>query len=109
MKFCPVCERVMLRDLSSGTVEYVCICSRREAGDAYDVRVMSSAGGAASAVGGVEKHMTLIRNAPFDPTVQLVERPCSGCGLPYMAQITVGANLTTIRSCTCGHWEGHSA
>ena len=101
MKFCPKCERVMVRDTSSGVVRFSCTgCGEVVAGDAYDSRV----GGAVLGAGETTAmYRRLIKTSPFDRVNQLVARVCAQCGLDYMTQIRVGESESIVYTCKCGN------
>lgn len=106
MKFCPDCGRVLVRDTSTGRIEFECTtCANRIDGDAWDARI---SGGVLHSGETAEKYINLIRNAADDRVDQLVRRDCPKCGLDYMTQVRVGDREVVIHKCKCGHEEGGS-
>jgi DNA-directed RNA polymerase subunit M/transcription elongation factor TFIIS len=100
MKFCSKCERVLVRDTSSGEVRFSCtVCGETVTGDAYDTRV---GGGVIGAGETTEMYKRLIQISPFDRVNQLVFRQCDKCGLDYMTQIRVGDGEAIVYTCKCG-------
>lgn len=100
MRFCPKCDRVLVRDTSSGEVRFSCtVCGTAVAGDEYDARVGGAALGAGETTAMYRK---LIRTASHDRVNQLVRRQCTKCGLDYMTQIRVGEIEAIVYTCKCG-------
>lgn len=100
MKFCEACERVLVRDTSSGEVRFTCtVCGTAVPGDAYDARVGGAVLGAGETT---EMYKRLIQTASFDRCNQLVARLCTECGLDYMTQIRVGESESIVYTCKCG-------
>ena len=100
MKFCPMCDRVMVRDTSSGEVRFSCtVCGEIVPGDAYDARVGGAVLGAGETT---EMYKRLIQVSPFDRVNQLVAKSCPKCGLDYMTQIRVGESEAIVYTCKCG-------
>jgi len=106
MRFCPICGLVMIRDPSSGSVNFRCPCGTEEKGDASDARV---GGGVLGAGETAEMYSCLIAKAPYDRVNQLVGRLCPACGLDYMVQIRVGDAEMVIYRCKCSFEGGSDA
>jgi DNA-directed RNA polymerase subunit M/transcription elongation factor TFIIS len=102
MRFCPNCERAMIRDTSKGVVVYRCPCGVEEAGGPEAARIGGLVLGAGETT---EMYRRLIQTAPFDRTNQLVHRLCRTCGLDYMTQIRVGDAEVIVYKCKCGREE----
>lgn len=54
------------------------------------------------------KHDVFIENAPFDAAANIVMKDCPNCGLNFMVMIRVGANETTMYSCSCNFRATHA-
>ena len=102
MRFCRACNRAMVRDTSSGAVEFRCACGEVEKGGPEDARV---GGGTLGSGETTEMYHNLIRTAPYDRTNQLVRRDCPDCGLDYLTQVRVGASEVIVLRCDCGFEE----
>ena len=106
MRFCPNCNRSMVRATGSGAIVFSCPCGVEEPGEAADARISGAVLGATETVSMYE---SLIRTAPFDRTNQVVMRPCVACGLDYMVQIRVGVSEVIVYKCKCGREERAAA
>ena len=100
MRTCPQCNRVMARNTSTGTVNFICFCGIRVEGAPEDARI---AGDILHAGETEEMYRRLIKNSPFDRVNQLVSKECPQCGLDYMTQIRVGAREVVVWVCKCGY------
>lgn len=99
MRTCPLCERVMERDTSSGKVVFKCYCGESVEGTPADARV---AGGMLHSEETEEMYRRLLRNAAHDRVNEQVEKDCPVCGLDYMTQVRVGAREAVVYVCKCG-------
>jgi DNA-directed RNA polymerase subunit M/transcription elongation factor TFIIS len=102
MKFCPSCEKVLLRTTLSGEVKFQCSCGLLQPGTDFDTRI---AGGTLGSQETSLMYSQLLRTAAFDRTNHLIERFCYTCGLNYMTLIRVGENESIIYKCKCGNEE----
>ena len=98
MRFCPACQRVMIRNTSTGKVVFQCPCGVAEPGRAEDARIAGAVLGAGETT---EMYRKLIRTAPFDRTNQKVMRTCPKCGLDYMTQLRIGEAEVIAYGCKC--------
>lgn len=100
MRFCEVCDRAMVRNISTGKVVYRCVCGNSIPGAPHEARL----GGASfTTAETTEMYERLISNAPADRTGQLVLRDCTACGLNYMTLLRIGPAETIIYACKCGY------
>jgi len=93
----------MPREISSGTVVFVCKCGAEEKGSEEDARVSGQIYGAGEIRSMYEY---LLRTASKDRTNQLIRRDCPNCGLDYMVQARVGSAEVIVHSCKCGYSPG---
>lgn len=101
MKFCPNCQRALVRDTSSGAIMFNCtVCGTVVKGAAQDCLIETKTLNAEETT---EMYKQVIDSSAFDPTNQLVEKNCDKCGLDYMSLVRVGENETIIYTCECGN------
>jgi DNA-directed RNA polymerase subunit M/transcription elongation factor TFIIS len=90
----------MVKDYSSGSVEYKCrICGNEVQGTPNDARISKIVLGVGETI---ENYERLIKEASNDRTDQIVKKTCEECGLDYMTQIRVGSGEVIIYKCKCG-------
>ena len=100
MQFCPVCERAMVRDTSSGAIVFTCPCGERVRGGPLDARVGGLVVGTSETT---DLYQRLIRSAANDPVNQIVlSPPCPDCGRDYATQLLISSAKIVIRRCKCG-------
>jgi hypothetical protein len=100
MKFCPVCERAMVRCTTSGEIVFTCPCGEKVKGGPYDARVGGIVAGSSETT---DLYQRLIRSAPHDPVNQNVRcPPCPDCGRDYVAQLRISQAEVVIHRCKCG-------
>ena len=95
MKFCPNCERVMIRRAG---LMFECSCGEKLMGDPSDAQIASSKEGET-----IEMYRSLIKNAAFDQTNQFVKKDCPQCHRDYMVQLRIGPSEKIIYKCKCGY------
>jgi hypothetical protein len=100
MKFCPKCDRAMVRGTPLGKLEFRCpVCSEVVEGSEWDARV----GGGVLGSGEVKDiYDSIIGVSAFDRTNQLVAKDCTECGRDYMTQLRVGEDEIIVHTCKCG-------
>ena len=100
MNFCPDCENKLVKNTTTaGTIVFQCRCGRVIGGTDEDTLMAEKY---LISDDSLIKHTILIANAPFDPACKRIKRECPQCKLNYMTILRIGANQTTIYSCTCG-------
>lgn len=105
--YCDVCGLALDRVISGSEVSFVCPCGEVKAGTPADrlVRradIRASAAGGQLPPGSLALFATLVRNAPFDPAAEVVDRPCEDCGAPRTARTVVSDAMVVFYSCRCG-------
>jgi hypothetical protein len=105
-QFCPIDDRVMLRDTAGHTVVWRCTgrgCGTTTPGQAAHTRI---SGLAASSLQGVEQSLPLLLALSDDPAGVAVARPCAAtlpdgqlCGMPYQSVIHVGVDAVPAYVC----------
>jgi len=100
MRFCPQCQRALIRAPTEDGIEHVCsVCGTRVAGTPMDARIGGSQAGGEQVA---QLYKVPIRIAPFDPTTQQVAELCTSCGRDYMSLVRVGDQEIAILACKCG-------
>lgn len=100
MRFCPQCQRALIRAPTEEGIEHVCsVCGTRVPGTPMDARIGGSQAGGEQVA---QLYKVPIRIAPFDPTTQQVAELCTNCGRDYMSLVRVGDQEIAILACKCG-------
>ncbi len=101
MKFCTICGHSLFRNTSTGVVLFKCpSCDTSEKGTEHDIKILTKKIITSETI---EMYRTLIDNASFDRTNQLISKVCKKCGLDYMTRIRVGSSESIIYKCKCGY------
>jgi len=105
MKFCPECSSVMAKSTTAtGAIVFRCRCQYTIDGEPDDTLMAEEYLEIQSNL----KHDVFIENAPFDAAANIVMKDCPNCGLNFMVMIRVGANETTMYSCSCNFRATHA-
>lgn len=105
MRFCPQCgARLEKHTPHTGAILFQCKCLIRiEGGDDDTLMDEGHLGADESDL----KHIDFTQNSPFDPAGYTTMKDCLKCKLPYLTMIRIGANETTLYTCTCGFQSSH--
>ncbi len=98
MKFCNVCQSVLLKNTATGELVFKCHCGIEYNKDLEDTlmyeEIFFSSDESSS------KYVDFIDNAPFDKAGFKVAKSCPKCNIDYLTMIMI--NSETIYLCTCG-------
>jgi hypothetical protein len=99
MKFCEHCDSCMKRVTDGGNIFYRCVCGNTMEASDDDLCIFTEK---YIDEDSIDKYNMIIKNAPFDKSINLIKKECPGCKKEYMAHIHVSENETSVYVCKCG-------
>ena len=100
MQFCSDCGSHMVKNTTlEGGIIFKCKCQRLVEGGPDDT-LMSEGYMDTNAV--VKGYDVFIEQSAHDLAGRKINKECKQCGVPFITQIYVGLNETTMYTCTCG-------
>ena len=97
MKYCTVCQAVLQKNTTTGSIIFKCICGSEYKKDPTDTLMAEEI---LITEQSSSKFSDFMSNAAFDKSGYKISKMCHECKLDYLTMIII--NNSTIYTCTCG-------
>jgi DNA-directed RNA polymerase subunit M/transcription elongation factor TFIIS len=105
MKFCNICESLLIKSTDTGNIQFKCNCLNTIEGEPDDSIMYEEY---LEVSHSNLKHEVFIENAPHDNAANIIKYPCLECPLPYLTMIRIGEQEQVLYVCECGFKSTYS-